>query len=50
MGGKKNIEHKERDVALTAPGKYSSEIPKSEEACRFFFSHPNFIEIPPIKP
>lgn len=50
MGGKKNNEHKERDVAFTVQAKYGFEVLKSEEACRFFFSHLNFFEISPTKP
>lgn len=50
MCGKKNNEHKERDVDLTAQGKYGFEVLISEEACRFFFCHPNFFEISPTEP
>lgn len=50
MGVKNNNEHKERDVALTVQGKYGFDVLKSEEACSFFSSHPNFFEVSPTKP
>lgn len=49
-GRKRNNEQKRRDVFCTLHGTYGFEVSKSEEAFRFFFSHPNFFEGLPTKP
>lgn len=40
---------KKRFVFCALQGMYGSEVSKSEEAFRFFFSHPNFFEGLPTK-
>lgn len=46
----KEIMSTKRDVPCTLQGTHGFEVSKSEEAYRFFFSHPNFFEGSPTEP